>query len=630
MIKAAPPRVSPRIIRRSVISAVLMGALISASCSRVAENLHGQGKYDNDYVYFAACRALEGGNETEALRLFREGTKKTSPLVRRRCAEELTRRGSAPERLEAASALIAVWKDDAALLRACEEFFAAREYRRVIDLTATLAPESPPELRRLRLSSLSEKKDSRVRREFALWAASLPFTESLYRYAEDYGVPEGLGQDEAGLFSARRALYVRNYEEAFTGFKALTETSGGPEFFLDLPDAAFSDLGKAFLYGGYEAVQNAIVLDNAAVALGKAGKGAFYPLFYSARLYDRSGGKTEWLALDRFQKAMEEALAAGDGGLYDNALWYYLSSALKISVAEGVKALRQFGPTFRDRGYFADFFDTFALKLLAAKQWDDFVALALIAGDMADKQTQSKFNYLAGRLITLNLAKEREVSAGDFYRRACERGGQLYYMLLGAHGLGLSPAETGGVIFPPPSRSGAGVLRTDEERLLMGYAEHGFPERIYAEWLPLRKGVAAEVSLDLAEFLQNCGNPLQTQGLRMAVRVLGDENALISDRRRALGLVFPRFFEQEITQAAEEFGLPPSYLFALTRSESFFDPEVSSHAGARGLTQLMDPTAADVARKLRVTDWDIFDPMTNLRFGAYYLVELFGRVNGDA
>jgi soluble lytic murein transglycosylase len=137
--------------------------------------------------------------------------------------------------------------------------------------------------------------------------------------------------------------------------------------------------------------------------------------------------------------------------------------------------------------------------------------------------------------------------------------------------------------------------------------------------------------LHLADFLQNCSDiALRVQGLRMASRALMNDPAADAPLTRdSLRLVYPRFFNAEITAVSDEFELSPAYLFALTRSESFFDPEISSHAGARGLTQLMDSTAADIARKLSMSDYSLFDAETNLRFGAFYFAELRGRLDGN-
>ena len=67
----------------------------------------------------------------------------------------------------------------------------------------------------------------------------------------------------------------------------------------------------------------------------------------------------------------------------------------------------------------------------------------------------------------------------------------------------------------------------------------------------------------------------------------------------------------------------------MVRSESFFDPDIQSSAGAIGLTQLMEFTGSDIARKLKVQNYELTDPETNLHFGIYYLSELIRRCDGS-
>lgn len=61
---------------------------------------------------------------------------------------------------------------------------------------------------------------------------------------------------------------------------------------------------------------------------------------------------------------------------------------------------------------------------------------------------------------------------------------------------------------------------------------------------------------------------------------------------------------------------------AIARQESSFDRTALSHAGARGLMQLMPATAQDVAKKLGLPynrDLLFSDPAYNLRLGSYYI-----------
>ena len=70
-------------------------------------------------------------------------------------------------------------------------------------------------------------------------------------------------------------------------------------------------------------------------------------------------------------------------------------------------------------------------------------------------------------------------------------------------------------------------------------------------------------------------------------------------------------------------------MYALIRTESFFDANIKSSAGAIGLTQLMIPTATDIARKLRIPEYSLENPEQNIQFGTYYISELIHRLDGN-
>jgi soluble lytic murein transglycosylase-like protein len=82
-------------------------------------------------------------------------------------------------------------------------------------------------------------------------------------------------------------------------------------------------------------------------------------------------------------------------------------------------------------------------------------------------------------------------------------------------------------------------------------------------------------------------------------------------------------YAAEITAAARANGLDPALLAGLVKQESGFKADAGSHAGARGLTQLMPGTAAG----LGVTN--ILDPVQNLNGGAKYLKQQLDAFGGD-
>ncbi|MBD3403638.1 transglycosylase SLT domain-containing protein [candidate division GN15 bacterium] len=78
-------------------------------------------------------------------------------------------------------------------------------------------------------------------------------------------------------------------------------------------------------------------------------------------------------------------------------------------------------------------------------------------------------------------------------------------------------------------------------------------------------------------------------------------------------------FGEIIDRAAAEHKLDSALIRSVIRAESNGDPQAVSHAGAKGLMQLMDSTAAD----LGVTD--SFDPAQNIAGGTRYLAALLNR-----
>jgi len=78
-------------------------------------------------------------------------------------------------------------------------------------------------------------------------------------------------------------------------------------------------------------------------------------------------------------------------------------------------------------------------------------------------------------------------------------------------------------------------------------------------------------------------------------------------------------YDQHIQDQQSFFGIPEPLIRAVIKTESDFDPNVVSSAGAKGLMQLMP----DTARLMGVTD--VFDPRQNIMGGARYLQVLARR-----
>jgi len=76
----------------------------------------------------------------------------------------------------------------------------------------------------------------------------------------------------------------------------------------------------------------------------------------------------------------------------------------------------------------------------------------------------------------------------------------------------------------------------------------------------------------------------------------------------------------------------PLVMLALIRQESFFDPLAGSGAGALGLTQVVPPTAQEIAAELGITDFEddqLFRPVVSVTFGSHYLGNQLATFDGN-
>jgi len=109
-------------------------------------------------------------------------------------------------------------------------------------------------------------------------------------------------------------------------------------------------------------------------------------------------------------------------------------------------------------------------------------------------------------------------------------------------------------------------------------------------------------------------------------------NQLPSSRRDREPYRYPLAFWQLIQQKAQQRGLDPYLVLALIRQESLFDARARSPAAALGLMQLLQPTAARVAKQIGIavpTPGMLFDPDVNLTLGTQYLKDLLARYSNN-
>jgi len=89
-----------------------------------------------------------------------------------------------------------------------------------------------------------------------------------------------------------------------------------------------------------------------------------------------------------------------------------------------------------------------------------------------------------------------------------------------------------------------------------------------------------------------------------------------------LQLRFPQPYDDIVLKNAQKFSLGPEYVYGVMRQESAMNSLAKSHAGARGLMQLMPGTAKDVANRLNIKSPSrnaLLQPKLNVQLGSKYL-----------
>ncbi len=642
-----------------------------AACSQEKKSLDKF--YGADINYFNGLSSLKEGNLPAAEKYFFRASKKASYWAARRSLQQLCLIGDIQERTKKAADFLKKYDDDDAKLFACREFFADKEWARVIEATEGVdLAVCDNELAAIRLQALDKKGDSRFDASVYEWFTQRRISDVHYEFyrqnARDELDEVVLGATEESwpldfILQFRIAIYRGNYNAAFEMLEQMRALTVEKKQ-LPLTWQLVADMGRACVNGNNENVKNArYFFDLAQDSYWDSKKIKYYAMIYSGLLYNKDDNYRR-----RALKQFEAALAfAGDENERDQALWYYLQSCLKISTEEAVEGLQKYAPQFCQKEYFDDFFDSLSVLLFSGGKWELFEKTYSVIKAYASQATVSKYAYLTARIMQTQIEgsdKEKIVAA---YKQAAgsEPGTFVYYKLLAAKALGYSTEDIDRLFFGKAAqtesvgKTGSAATKTDGKtknppqtgtgsktknappleaesarKLLLGCADFGLGELIYDEWKYFFDKDKTMIDLDtvvrLSEFLRrmaNGQNDYYSKSLRMIARSANLEGVQIS--RKAFELLYPQNFLAEIRAAAKEFEVDDYLMFALIRTESFFEPRVQSHAGAIGLTQLMETTAADCAARLKVQDYDLLDPATNIRFGTYYYSNMKRRLDNS-
>ncbi len=356
-------------------------------------------------------------------------------------------------------------------------------------------------------------------------------------------------------------------------------------------------------------------------------------------------------------------------------LWYIFDCTFRSNTAEAVAMLPEAAAEWSDPGYYTDVVYNLIDRLISRRQWEQVARIADVLEQKAVGVAGARASYISARAAESGYIEADRRKIVRWLRTAVRSswgtGAGLYYRFMAAsalEGYGISVDVMQPVdfckILPTYTtdeatdelntgdskdmanvdnliaKKGYGATRTwdwrsssertmnlsesQEDALIRGYVKFGLAAEAYRRYGNDR-GYVRQLPLSTVRewtlALQGC--QMYIESIRMFGRYCRDTRADMS--YEDVQLLYPAAYSHFIDPLTEEYGLQPHIFYALVREESLFDADISSAAGAVGLSQLMPSTARDVAGRIGVQISDLTDPQLNLRLGSWYLEHLIGR-----
>jgi soluble lytic murein transglycosylase len=212
----------------------------------------------------------------------------------------------------------------------------------------------------------------------------------------------------------------------------------------------------------------------------------------------------------------------------------------------------------------------------------------------------------------------------DAYRAIIATFPGSFYALLSSERL-----REGGDVPPPPFTDAPRTLKIPppkELKLAIALARSGLLRDAGEEVSHATLAVgSADAALKFGHALQGIGEFGPAYSL--AARLLWGA-AYTLKQPEAIALLYPRAYAESVEKFSAENGLDPYLAWAIMRQESAFRPEVASIADARGLMQLIPPTARSIAKEIKIeapSPDELYAPEANISLGTWYLSALLER-----
>ncbi|MDR0635876.1 MAG: lytic transglycosylase domain-containing protein [Treponema sp.] len=447
-----------------------------------------------------------------------------------------------------------------------------------------------------------------------------------------------LSELELAAIYGRRAAARSSFSEALKHFHVLIVQN--PRLFWRYP-ALLNDLGRSFQYSSIPEgvtilLQWESLLQSEAVSESLLDVPTLrYRLRYFLGRLERQRAHYEE-AEDYFRAAL---LLAPDAEQEDACIWYILNMALTNKPETLATLLTLYQRRWHDDAYFEDILSPYCRYLTATRQWTIMLETFLRIRNGSDRALVAQYAYILGRVLdegfltikdaapalsALNLGAETTADAlkQAFYRIAFEESqASLYYRTLSASRLGLA------LELALAQDVATEAAMSEEFQFLIGFFDAGAGSLVLPYLNRLRDTLSIAELRRIAEAF--AADEQWIESIRIAGFYMNRQDYVMS--RADMELYYPRSFKDIIEDRALDLSLPPQLLYGLIRTESAFDANIASYAGAIGLTQLMPATALEEARRIARNGGPNYvengkvnarDPVANVHIGASYLSSL--------
>ncbi len=485
------------------------------------------------------------------------------------------------------------------------------------------------------------------------------------------------GEGERNLLIAKKNYRSADYISAYRGYAAfLLECGDDRALRRYCTGVVMDEYALSALYSGNvadAARQTAALLDAVDGEAGPASDGSKEMRFWlleTLGYLERKLGRLS-AAADHYT----EALALCPPSEEERIRWYIFDSLLRTGYAKAVEELPSHLIHWKDHSYYNDALFDLIDGLVRYERWDLVARTADILNGRIMNTAAARACYIAARAAELGLLDSADdLSSGD--RNGRDRSGEdpvdeqrirnwllgavnnargagsgLYYRFMAAYRLEQRAGRLEPSVLDPAGfcgqqdiqwvLTGNGATRSwsplhettgeapggggvQENRLLEGFLRFGLAREAYRRYGTDRdffRLLSFETVRQWCDALQEEGDYLESIRLFNSYCLVNSPELKDEDVRR----LYPQAFFRIIDPLTREYDLPQHIFYALVREESLFDADISSSAGAVGLSQLMPATARDVAGRIGIRADDLTDPEVNLRLGAWYLRHLIGR-----